>query len=112
MHDTTNRLTVYPPSLREQPVGDSAVPRMELAEWAERYGVVAGITTRGRGFSLGLWSEGNGGRGMSRWRALRAALPPPFPPLILAHQAHGTPVQWHRHTAEGWLIPDRVDGHA
>jgi len=32
---------------------------MELAEWASRYGLVAGITTRGHGFSLGLWSEEN-----------------------------------------------------
>src|SRR2546422_6299049 len=39
-------LSAYP-TLREQPVSDPAVPRMELPDWAERYGVVAGITTRG-----------------------------------------------------------------
>src|SRR2546427_778149 len=105
MHDTTNRLTVYPPSLREQPVGDSAVPRMEVHEWAERYGVVAGSTTRGRGFSLGLWSEENVGQVMSRWRAFRAAFRSAFPALILAHQAHGTLVQWHRQTADGATAP-------
>src|SRR2546427_3182506 len=55
------RLSDYP-TLREQPVADAAVPRMELVEWAERYGVVAGISTRGRGFSLGLWSEENVGQ--------------------------------------------------
>ncbi len=98
--------------LREQPVGDSAVPRMELHEWAERYGVVAGITTRGRGFSLGLWSEENVGQVMSRWRAFRAAFRSAFPALILAHQVHGTLVQWHRQTADGWLILDGIDGHA
>src|SRR5207253_1639100 len=59
-----------PPVLREVPVGDSAVPRMELREWAERHGVVAGITTRGRGFSLGLWSEENVGQVMTRWRGV------------------------------------------
>src|SRR2546427_11866953 len=95
MHDTTNRLTVYPPSLREQPVGDSAVPRMELHEWAERYGVVAGIPTPGRGFSPGLWSGGNVGPGVLRGRALRGAvrlaLPAPLPPP----QVPGTPVQGH-----------------
>src|SRR2546422_7758543 len=49
------RSTLFPyttlfrsPLLREVSIGDSAVPRMELAEWAARYGVVAGITTRGR----------------------------------------------------------------
>src|SRR2546421_7464438 len=68
-----------PPVLREVPVGDSAVPRIELREWAERHGVVAGITTRGRGFSLGLWSEENVGQVMTRWRAGRPGLRPPLP---------------------------------
>src|SRR2546428_2210205 len=85
---------------------------MELHEWAERYGVVAGITARGRGFSLGLWSEENVGQVMSRWRAFRAAFRSAFPALILAHQVHGTLVQWHRQTADGWLILDGIDGHA
>jgi hypothetical protein len=100
------------PALAEQPVGDSAVPRLELAEWAARYGVVAGITTRGRGFSLGLWSEENVGQVMTRWRAFRAAFQPRFPAVLLAHQVHGAEVRWHRLGADGWLILDGVDGHA
>jgi len=100
--------------LREQPVADPAVPRMELRDWADRYGVVAGVTTRGagRGFSLGLWSEENVGQVMTRWRALRAAFRPAFSGLVLSHQIHGTTVQWHRAGQEGWLILDGVDGHA
>src|SRR2546428_5746870 len=101
MHDTTNRLTVYPPSLREQAVGDSAVPRMELAEWAERYGVVAGVTTPGRGFSLGLLSGGKGGQGVLRWRAFRGALPPPLPPPRLPPPGRRPPGPAHRHHAGG-----------
>ena len=101
-----------PPLLREVPVPDAAVPRMELAEWASRYGLVAGITTRGHGFSLGLWSEENVGQVMSRWRAVGAAVRPRFPGVILAHQVHGTTVQWHSATPDGWLIVDGVDGHA
>jgi YfiH family protein len=100
------------PSLRESPIGDSAVPRMELAEWASRYGLVAGITTRGHGFSLGLWSEENVGQVMSRWRAVGAAVRPRFPGVILAHQVHGTTVRWHPAASDGWLIVDGVDGHA
>jgi len=88
------------------------VPRMELSEWAARYGVVAGITTRGHGFSLGLWSEENVGQVMSRWRAVGAAVRPRFPGVVLAHQVHGTTVQWHPAASEGWLIVDGVDGHA
>jgi YfiH family protein len=103
-----------PPSRREQPVADAAVPRMELRDWAERHGVVAGITTRGagRGFSLGLWSEENVGQVMTRWRALRAAFQSAFPAVVLSHQIHGTAVQWHRAGQEGWLILDGVDGHS
>src|SRR2546427_12238478 len=93
-----------PPLLREQPVGDSAVPRIELAEWASRYGLVAGITTRGHGFSLGLWSEENVGLVMSRWRAVSAAVRPRFPGVVLAHQVPGTPVPWQPAPRGGWLI--------
>jgi len=99
-------------ALREAPISDSAVPRMELSEWASRYGLVAGITTRGHGFSLGLWSEENVGQVMSRWRAVSAAVRPRFPGVILAHQVHGTTVLWHPAGSDGWLIVDGVDGHA
>src|SRR4029077_1044076 len=94
--------------------GDSAVPRMELREWAERHGVVAGITMRGRGggFSLGLWSEENVGQGMTRWCTVGAAFGSRFPGLVLSHQIHGTAVAWHRASHSGWLILDGVDGHA
>src|SRR5438094_7804292 len=102
------------PTLREQPVADPAVPRMELRDWGERDGVVAGITTRGsgRGLSLGLWSEENVGQVMTRWRALRAAFRPAFRGVVLSHQSHGTAVQWHGAGQDGWLILDGVDGHA
>lgn len=102
-------------ALRETEVGDRAVPRMELREWEERYGVVAGITTRGHGgagFSLGLWSEENVGQVMTRWRALQAAFRARFPGIVLSHQIHATQVAWHAHPCEGWLILDGVDGHA
>jgi polyphenol oxidase len=85
---------------------------MELAEWADRYGVVAGVTTRGHGFSLGLWSEENVGQVMTRWRAVGAAFRPRFPGLVLAHQVHGTVLAWHRAAADGWMILDGLDGHA
>lgn len=101
-----------PALVREEPVGDAAVPRLELASWRERFGVVAGITTRGRDFSLGLWSEESVAHVMTRWRAVRAAFRPRFPGLVLAHQVHGTSVAWHAALAEGWLIGDGHDGHA
>src|SRR3989442_7281744 len=101
-------------TLREQPVADPSVPRLELREWAERYGVVAGITGRGpdrrAGFSLGLWSEGNVGQVMTRWRAFRTPFRPAFATVILGHQIHGTEGLLHRQTSHGWLIVGGVEG--
>jgi YfiH family protein len=94
----------------EVPAGDAAVPRLELTDWAERYGLVAGITTRP--LSLGLWSDEPVGQVISRWRAFRSAFGARFPTVVLAHQAHGTEVKWHEGLPEGWLILDGIDGHA
>jgi len=91
-------------------VGDVALPRLELSEWAERYGLVAGITTRP--LSLGLWSEEPVGQVIGRWRAFGAAFANRFPAVVLSHQVHGTAVQWHEPLPEGWLILDGIDGHA
>ncbi|MFN2571225.1 MAG: polyphenol oxidase family protein [Gemmatimonadales bacterium] len=96
--------------MREAPAGDVAVPRLELTEWAERYGLVAGITTRP--MSLGLWSDEPVGQVIGRWRAFRAAFGDRFPAIVLSHQVHGTAVHWHETLPEGWLILDGVDGHA
>lgn len=98
----------------ESPVADPTVPRLELTEWAERYGLVAGITTRGAsgGFSLGLWTEEPVGQVMTRWRAFRAAFGKRFPTMILSHQVHGTLVAWHGQNVAGWQITDGIDGHA
>lgn len=97
----------------ESPVSDPTVPRLELTEWAEQYGLVAGITTRGSGagFSLGLWTDEPVGQVMTRWRAFRAAFGERFPAIVLSHQVHGTSVVWHGAAAAGWQITDGIDGH-
>src|SRR5439155_11581280 len=71
--------------LFRSPVGDAAVPRLELTEWASRYGLVAGITTWP--LSLGLWSDEPVGQVMGRWRAFRAAFGARFPSTVLAHRS-------------------------
>jgi YfiH family protein len=95
---------------REVPVGDAALPRLELSEWADRYGLVAGVTTRP--LSLGLWSEEPVGQVMGRWRAFQAAFAQRFPAIVLAHQVHGAEVRWHEGLPNGWLVLDGIDGHA
>lgn len=98
--------------LSEQAVGDLSVPRLELREWAAHHGLTAGITIRGHGFGLGLWSEDNVGQVMTRWRAFHAAFQRPFPAVVTGHQVHGTVVRWQEHRTDGWLLLDGVDGHA
>lgn len=114
MKGTSQSVPSFPrsnvPTLSEVPVGDAAVPRLELTDWAERYGLVAGITTRP--LSLGLWSDEPVGQVIGRWRAFHAAFGARFPAIVLSHQVHGTEVQWHETLPEGWLILDGMDGHA
>ena len=101
--------------LIEGPVPDSPVPRAELDEWRERFGLVAGITQRGAGevpYSLGLSASAPAERVMSRFRAFRAAMRPSFSALQMAHQVHGPEVAWHESVAAGWHVRDDVDGHA
>ena len=98
--------------LTEEPTGDSAVPRLALAEWADRYGLIAGITIRDHAFRMGLWSEDNVAQVMTRWRAFHAAVQQPFPAVVTGHQVHGTVVRWQEHCVNGWLLLDGVDGHA
>jgi purine-nucleoside/S-methyl-5'-thioadenosine phosphorylase / adenosine deaminase len=106
--------TSIPPAtiVVEVPTGDAAVPRLELSEWAARHRVVAGITTRAGGFSLGLWSDEPTGQVMTRWRAFHRAFESGFPTVVMSHQVHGTDIKWHANLPPGWIVLDGVDGHA
>lgn len=99
------------PVATEQPVA-GACPRFELADWAERYGIIAGITVRGagegRGFDLGLWTDAPVAEVMGRWRALRADLPG-ADGVVLGNQVHGTEIGLVGAT-RGWLQMDAIDG--
>jgi purine-nucleoside/S-methyl-5'-thioadenosine phosphorylase / adenosine deaminase len=89
------------------------VPRFELGDWRTRYGVVAGITGRGRGtpFDLGLAGvSAPVGQVMDRWKLLRNSLPE-FPGVLVSRQIHGTEIIWHS-TGRGLAIFEGADGHA
>jgi len=100
--------------LAEAFLSDPMVPRAELQEWRERFGLVAGLTVRGGngGFSLGLVTEEPVGRVMGRWRAFLHSVRPAFPAVQMARQAHTATVVWHDGVAPGWHVMDDVDGHA
>jgi YfiH family protein len=102
---------VTAPVVLEVPVGERSVPRLELADWTTRFGLVAGITTRQDGFSLGLWNGAPTEQVMTRWRAFRRAFEPRLPAVVLGHQVHGTELRWHAAVPPGWLQLDGVDAH-
>ena len=89
------------------------VPRFEVPEWRDRYGLIAGITGRGPAdatFDLGLWSAQPVGEVMTRWKALRTA-ENCLRACATGHQVHGTQVAWHD-GGIGWIHLDGIDGHA
>lgn len=90
------------------------VPRSELALWADRFGLVAGITERGDGepFNLGLSTSEAASRVTARWRVLRDSFRPGFTSFQLAHQCHGVDIGWYDAAVSGWHIADDRDGHA
>jgi hypothetical protein len=97
------------------PSGPDAVPRLELREWQDRYGVTAGITTRGPSgdYTLGLWSGSEPvGAALRRWGEFRAALGPGFGAVVVSRQVHGREVRWHERGATGLVLEEGFDGHA
>src|SRR5947208_12740014 len=98
--------------VQEVPALDPSVPRFEIPDWREEFGVIAGMTGRGqdggRGFDLGLWSNAPIGEVMGHWRALRRTLPG-FCAVVLGHQVHGSAVA-RVDSAEGWVHREGIDG--
>ncbi|HKI94330.1 MAG TPA: laccase domain-containing protein [Gemmatimonadales bacterium] len=86
-------------------------PRLELVEWRERFGVVAGITARDGDFNVGLGTAAPAGQVLTAWRTLLQAMAPRFQRFELGLQVHGARILEHRGTEEGWTIVDGVDGH-
>jgi YfiH family protein len=73
---------------------------------------VAGLTTRGSGFNLGLGTAESAAAVLERWRTFSGAMRPGFPALVVSRQIHGTTLAWHEHAQDGLLMLDGVDGHA
>jgi purine-nucleoside/S-methyl-5'-thioadenosine phosphorylase / adenosine deaminase len=103
-------VTSGPIERRETPV-PGPVPRLELADWATRFGVVAGITTRANDFNLGLTTATPAREVIEHWRQLANAMRPAFQSMVGGLQVHGAAVAHHRTAVGGWTIKDGVDGH-
>lgn len=108
-----NGLTTEPARLAEGDGAGGPLPWLAVPGWRERFGVVAGITTRGptpEPFDLGLAGSQGVGRVLDRWRVLGAAFPE-FVGVAVARQVHGTRVLWQE-PFRGFAIHEDADGHA
>ncbi len=88
------------------------VPRIEVPEWSDRLGVVAGITGRGGAslpFDLGLKSAQPVGAVMDRWEAFLGGFPG-FTSFHLNFQVHGTRLR-RAGPGDGWVLHHGFDGH-
>ncbi len=97
-------------ALAEAPAG-RPVPCLEIDDWRETYGVIAGITTREQGFDLGLFGPGRGPVVGANWKRFEAALRPGFARVRLGRQVHGTTIRDHSPGDPGLEVSDGVDGH-
>lgn len=93
---------------------EGPVPRLELAEWRNEFGILAGITRRGEEdspFDLGLGGTSSPvGSVLARWRSFRRSVPS-FSGVVVSHQVHGNVVSWHG-SISGMVIDGDGDGHA
>lgn len=96
--------------LTETPVPDSAVPRYELAEWRQQFGLVAGITGAGPGGDLALATPDAAVAVLERWRAFRRIMRPQFSAVAVGTQRHGTALAVHEQDA-GMCVVNDIDGH-
>ena len=97
-------------TLAEAP-GARPVPCLELAEWWQAFGVVAGITTRERGFDLGLFGPGQAKKVNDNWQTFEDAFRSQFPAVRVGHQVHGCAIQNWDQSAPGRQIAEGIDGH-
>ena len=100
------------PRVAERPASHNLthVPLLEIPGWDE-FGVVAGITERVEGFSLGLNSPEPAATITANWRAFRAAMRPRFTAFVLGLQCHDTEIAVHDRPSTGWTVLDDIDGH-
>lgn len=97
----------------EREVAGARVPRSEIGDWAERFGLLAGATERGTAapFNLGLSTREPAAEVTGRWRLLRDEFAPRFHSFHIAHQVHGKRILVHSADVSGWHIHDDADGH-
>lgn len=99
-------------SLSERRIHTQGPPRLEIDNWRERFGVVAGITGADEGFDLGLWGSKPAGDVMRNWRSFQESIGPQFRQYVVSHQQHGKLVGMVRGGQNGLIVRTGFDGHS
>ncbi len=99
-----------PPPLERRSTGIE-LPRLDIEEWREEYGVIAGITGSDGGFDLALWGGDCSGEVLRRWQVFMKSFEPNFRQAVVGHQYHGTNVEVCAGLERGLLVKWGVDGH-
>jgi len=97
--------------LSERPIPQVSLPRYELVEWGESYGVVVGITGRDPSCDFGFTSGDPADIVVARWRRLSHELAAGLSGIVVSRQVHGSAVGVHEGRVEGLLLKDGLDGH-
>lgn len=90
------------------------VPRVQLEEWRQDPGVVAGITggsTAGPALDFGLAGDRPVGEVMDAWTALQRAFAAGFDGVVVGRQRHGVEIAVHDRPVRGLAVLDGIDGH-
>lgn len=103
-------MTAPVPVLREDASGRAG--QLELASWRDRFGIVAGVTTREGGADYGLLTPAPADAVVGRWRDFASGWGAAFPTVVVGLQVHGREIAIHEASPRGWLIRDGTDGHA
>ncbi len=99
-----------PSSLTETEIQDSGLPRYEILQWRQKFGLVAGVTARREGldFRLDQGAEFKPPRAMD----LREGLGAHFRWLVIGRQEHTAKVSVHSRLDRTYTVIPRCDGHA
>ena len=82
-----------------------------LATWRSRFGLVAGLTTRGESHGDCSFALRGSDPADEAWRALGAAFDPEFTGMAVARQVHGNKIAEHPARFDGRVVVDGYDGH-
>ncbi len=97
-------------ALAEYPIPDQRVPRFEMEEWREEFGLVAGITGRELDFRLD-GSAGHTTQSRPAWQRFGAVMASGFSGVAASNQVHGITIQEYDSAYPGVGIATGTDGH-